>query len=880
MKNSDSLLDPSCRIALAAFLHDMGKFAERARLEIDKEMLEVNKQLYCPHRKAYTDAEGYFTHVHAAYTGVAMDLLEEHMPELVGDQMFPFASWESREIDDSLVNAAAKHHKPDTFLQWVIATADRVASGFEREEFEEYNQAEEKKNHYTTKQLTLFEQISIKEKQKATDQSQLKYRYALKSLSPDSIFPVLASEAESTDRKKAQQEYRALWDEFAESLQLIPDSHRQNLSLWLDHFESLWGSYTHCIPSATVGKTKADVSLYDHSKTTAALATALWRYHHESGDTTPPQDSWDTDKFLLIQGDFFGIQSFIFSEQGETNKYAAKLLRGRSFYVSLLTECAALKVLQELGLPSTSQIINAAGKFLIVAPNTNETKETLAAVQAEFNQWFLKKTWGQSGVGLAWQEASCTDFTSKNYEALISELYKKLDQAKFQKMDLCETSTPAVFDEYLDLFDNTKGICQIDGRSPAETIKDGVAIGALAKDQIDCGRYIVNKQLDRLMIAKTPLEKQKSLRLTIFGFYISFTGEEAKSGKFGEFAGQGKLLRAWDYSLPVSANSPLWNGYARRNINSSVPFFDDTSALENNYDKYAGCDDDGVFQSGVPVKSFCHLASEDKYQDKDHWQGKSGLMALKGDIDDLGMMFQKGIAPASFAKMASLSRQINAFFAIYLPWLCRHDGEFSNVYTVFAGGDDFFMIGPWHTQMKLARKIQQDFKRYVAENEEIHFSVGFSMTKPGVPVPYLAESAEKQLEAAKGFKLDKNTLPTKNAVTCFGETMAWDTFVALGDREDALDEFKQDFALSTGYVYGLLDLVNMRENKDKKPENAMWHSYFAYRTRRLLERKKLSEQQILSKHQSLANEISAKGIEQYGANYRVALFSHLYKHRN
>lgn len=880
MNNIGSLLDPSCRIALAAFLHDMGKFAERARLEIDKETLEMNKQLYCPHRKAFTDAQGYFTHIHAAYTGVAMDLLEEHMPELIGADMFPFASWDSKDADDSLINAAAKHHKPDTFLQWIIATADRVASGFEREEFDEYNQEEEKKNHYTTKQLTLFEQISIRDAKSPKSNNQLKYRYALKALSPESIFPVLAAEVETNDRKQAQQEYRELWDEFAESLTLIPDSHRQNLSLWLDHFESIWGSYTHCIPSATIGKTKADVSLYDHSKTTAALATSLWRYHHETEDTTPPQESWDTDKFLLIQGDFFGIQSFIFSEQGETNKYAAKLLRGRSFYVSLLTECAALKVLQELGLPSTSQIINAAGKFMIVAPNTKSTKEALAAVQVALNEWFLKKTWGQSGIGLAWQEASCNDFTSKNYETLMTSLYKKLDQAKFQKMDLCGTETPDVFDEYLDLFDNTKGICQIDGRSPAVTLQDGVAVGALAKDQIDCGRYIVNKHLDRLMITSHALDKQKSLQLTIFGFYISFTGEEAKTGKFGEFAHHGKLLRAWDYSLPKSYEKPLWQGYARRNINSSVPYFDDLTVLEKNYQKYAGCEEESAFLANAPVKSFCHLANEDKYQDGEHWKGIAGLMALKGDIDDLGMMFQKGIAPASFAKMASLSRQINAFFAIYLPWLCRHDGEFSNSYTVFAGGDDFFMIGPWHAQMKLARKMQQDFKRYVANNEEIHFSVGFSMTKPGVPVTYLAESAEKELEEAKGFNPDALPINPKNAVSCFGEKMTWDRFNELAEREAALDEFKQDFNLSTGYVYGLLELVRMRENKENKPENSMWHAYFAYRTRRLLERQRLPEQHIQSKHQSLANEISAKGIEHFGADYRVALFAHLYKHRN
>ena len=36
------------RIAFAAFLHDLGKFAERARLEFDKDKLQTHEQMYCP----------------------------------------------------------------------------------------------------------------------------------------------------------------------------------------------------------------------------------------------------------------------------------------------------------------------------------------------------------------------------------------------------------------------------------------------------------------------------------------------------------------------------------------------------------------------------------------------------------------------------------------------------------------------------------------------------------------------------------------------------------------------------------------------------------------------------------------------------------------
>ena len=61
-----------------------------------------------------------------------------------------------------MANAAAAHHKPDTFLQWIVATADRVATGFAHEELERYTAATDNRaglDHYLPRQPTLFEQI-------------------------------------------------------------------------------------------------------------------------------------------------------------------------------------------------------------------------------------------------------------------------------------------------------------------------------------------------------------------------------------------------------------------------------------------------------------------------------------------------------------------------------------------------------------------------------------------------------------------------------------------------------------------------------------------------------------------------------------------------
>ncbi len=366
----------------------------------------------------------------------------------------------------------------------------------------------------------------------------------------------------------------------------------------------------------------------------------------------------------------------------------------------------------------------------------------------------------------------------------------------------------------------------------------------------------------------------------MFGFNISFIENEEAHGKFGRAAREGKILRLWDFSLPQSADNPLWNGYARRAINAYVPWVSEQDLAEAEWDKYTGIEEQ--LELGQP-KTMNHLACSDRrpHPEKvDKWLGISALTTLKGDVDNLGLIFQDGLGnDVSFTKMAALSRQMNAFFSIYLPYLCQT--EYPNCYTVFAGGDDFFLIGPWLTQIKLADTLRQQFQRYVAENPAIHFSVGLSTTKPGLPVNQIGEMAEQALEAAKAHNPQKLATLPKNAVSCFNQAMFWPEFEQLiHQRQEGLQRLIDENELSTGYVYGLLHLIDMQEKVNEKPENALWHSYFAYRTARMLEKKSKQPEVRKRKQTQLAQEIAQYGIIRHGGNYRVILFCHLYQQRD
>lgn len=893
-----SILEASSRVAIAALLHDLGKLAERAKLEIPQDRLKGNIHQYCP----YNQKGNYHSHQHAAYTGAAFDAIERLLPD-VKKNIHPFIP----NTDNSLINGAARHHRPETFLQWIIATADRVASGFERQQFEKYNETPDedsrsKGNHYTARLATLFEQISIEGKNNFSNVSDLKWRYQLNAMSPSALFPKKREEVECNNELEAQDDYGKIWKIFKEGLEKIPVSHRKSLPLWLDHFDTLWACVASFIPSATVWykthKLIPDVSLYDHSKAVAALAVALWRYHvdhkheeEEIRDLLSKRDNndWDEKKLLLIQGDSFGIQDFIFATGGSTQKRAAKLLRGRSFYVSLFAECAALSILERLGLPSTSQILNAAGKFLIVAPNTEATKEVLKEIRKEFNSWFLQYTWGQSCIGLAWTEASCNDLLKGKFDSLLKQLFKELDTAKYQRFDLCSKDAPEpIFSKYLESFSESGAVCQIDGRSPAIDKVDGVDVSKMAQDHIEIGKYLTSNAKNHILITREKLTGEiKSLNISIFGYNIAFASEISDDSH----SLVKNLVRCWDYELPKDSSTPLWNGFARRYVNGYIPEFskEDELKIEG---KYASIKQDEIdLRVGNP-KTFDCIACEDRIPKSQNSQedpaqttfvGVSALMTLKGDVDNLGSIFQKGLSgKMTFARVATLSRQINAFFAIYLPYLCKT--EYPNTYTVFAGGDDFFLIGPWLSQMKLAERMKVEFARYVANNAEITFSAGLSMTKSGLPIRALGHVAEEALKEAKDRKdpEDKKKV-VKNAINCFGYTRSWKDYELLLASKETLAGLATELKLSSGYVYSLLTFCDMRENlksKEVKVENARWRSMFAYRTCRMLEQKKITEEVRCDYQQKLVKAFVENGIEKFDGAYKIPLWSYIYQQRD
>ena len=419
------------------------------------------------------------------------------------------------------------------------------------------------------------------------------------------------------------------------------------------------------------------------------------------------------------------------------------------------------------------------------------------------------------------------------------------------------------------------GTCPYDRHLPARGSKDAPQPAALSADQITIGAELARKERLLILTPAAAVHDAKNttkLELPIFGYHIAFTADEDISGAFGDIARRGQLLRCWDYSLPRLTDDSIWHGYARRAINAYVPRFSENDDKE----KYQPLpEEERNDRPTGQVKTFNHLACEERHPDENgHYCGKIALATLKGDVDNLGKIFERGLSAPTFAKMAALSRQMNQFFSLWLPAYCA--AKYPNSYTVFAGGDDFFLIGPWQQIQHLAADMRAHFREYVAANPDITFSAGIAISKPGLPLPKLSAYAEEALEKAKAHQLRNKT--AKNALNLYGETVSWGDWSQLEKTAARISELERQYRLSTAYLYDLLHYTELAVAEAAGDINAsIWRSRLYYRTRRYVNEQK----HITAKdnaYQQLSGDLAGY-IQALHGTIRIPLYNHFYQQR-
>jgi CRISPR-associated protein Csm1 len=482
--------------------------------------------------------------------------------------------------------------------------------------------------------------------------------------------------------------------------------------------------YAACIPANTTHF--QDVSLYDHAKTTAALAICLYDYQQSSEKSEEP--------FLLIGADFNGIQSYLYQI---VSKYAGKNLKGRSFFIRILSDAVVRYLLKELNLVQANVLYNSGGGFYLIAPNTSFVQDKLQKTIQIVEKKFFTAFGISLFVAIDSIPLSKDILMHRNNQDLGKvwhDLFEKRDKKKSSKFaSLIENQYDSFFspihkggDALRDEITGEEFSEKEKSKNPVLTIKEDT------QQQIILGEKL--RETEIVIVSECKLtypDKFFYINPADLGFYYYFLKEE-------------QLTQSIDNSSIIRFNNCNFNQPVKGNNNSCELQF------------YGGNEFNGA-----------------TFEEMTQNPNLSRLGILRMDVDNLGSVFQSGILSkrATLSHFTALSRSFDYFFSGYLNTIWRETSpQRSSI--IYSGGDDVFIVGSWDIVIILAKKIREDFKAFTCNNPAFSISGGVAIVSPKFPIMKGAEESDAEEKNAK-----KHVAKTKrkNAISFLDTPLNWDT---------------------------------------------------------------------------------------------------------
>ncbi|MCB0041974.1 MAG: type III-A CRISPR-associated protein Cas10/Csm1, partial [Caldilinea sp.] len=695
--------------ALAGLLHDIGKFALRAG--------ETGKLTWDD------EARREYGYKHAL---LSADFVEQFVPP----------QWKS-----DVLRAAGFHHRPKDSTARIIQAADHLSAG---ERSDPTDDDQPRKTH-PQQMLSIFCSLTADGTRAPAD------RYlplAPLTLDRAALFPNAAAGATAV-----WQAYRDLWEGFKADASTLGKAHTPtgDLLTYLENLLLLLQHYTWCIPSAYY-KTRPDVSLYDHSRMTGALAAIL--SDGTALEATGSNTNASGPVALLVGGDISGVQDFIYTI---SSKGATSALRGRSFYLQLLTEAITRYVLSQLELPITNVIYAGGGNFYLLARPGDEAK--LQNIQADISRALLQHHRGDVYVAIGNLPLAQSDFTGGKISDAWGRLHQRLQHVKHQRFaELNQADLNGLFIPQGD-GGNEDRQCQVCGLEHPGTDEYGDADNRVRKCP-QCRSYeTLGKDLRRAMYLKLeaidPSPADPNLppgdweeALASLGMAASVADElddvKPSSGR------RSVLLALKDDALPALRPGPQL-AVGRRFLVNVTPSL------------------------GNEVKPFDKLEGESN--------GIKRLGVLRMDVDNLGKLFSEGMGnSATLSRVASLSFAISLYFEGWVETLAENAPR-DQLYSIYSGGDDLFFVGSWDTVVEFARQVRADLTPYAAGHPGIHASAGIALVGGKYPLYQAARDAGRAEEAAKDYRrYGAHEDRTKDAICFLGQVQPWERF-GLADND-------------------------------------------------------------------------------------------------
>jgi len=794
-------------IILGALLHDIGKFWQRCEEKggidnasfLDSNVRNTISNDICPGRK-YGDVT-ILTHQHVAWTYQFLTKFES--------KIYPTGTSD----EESILQFASGHHRsiPSTSLQTLIQVADWISAAQDRngDTGDIKDELSRSYNYRKQRQRPVFENLFRDD----YDSRGSTYRYNIGELKLDEI--LMPQDFKNEDRKLSS-EYQKLWENFVAEFINIPN---KDFNAYLETLLCLLQKYTWCIPSST--NDSPDISLYDHSRSTASIATCLYDYLQETnpsliqpGEKTQQQKTkaffTNNEKFaLLITADISGIQKFIYQI---SSVKAATALKGRSFYLQLISDAAARYFLTQLNLPYTNLIYSSGGNFFLLAPNTKKVQLEIARTTEQINRSLLAKYDSSLFLGVGYEELSGSDFIHNLSEKWEKAIRKANSQKRRKFRDSVES------DWY---FFQPR---------PKNNAKPCDNCGA------DCNEAELSKIKEEEEEKYCPLCRefiQAGTRLKSAQILLEFVTSEANELDYNEIIYPITGVPV-GYILTGSTQLDQNAGIISQAIFKKIYYLNQADFIGKLSGerfttfawgfKFYGGNHLPLNDQGEP-STFDYLAGVRENKAKETISFKR-LGILRMDVDNLGKIFSKGFllnslhnpkisnesvkAPYSISRISTLSSMLDIFFCGYLNTLHQQNEDFkNNLYLLYSGGDDLFIVGRWDKVIDFAALIREEFKKFTCHHPDISISGGIVLTPPKYPIHRSADLAGDAESASKSKRLINGNVKEKDAISFLGKTLSWNDFeVAKALKDDLVQWIENPSEGKTKMNRGLINRLN------------------------------------------------------------------------
>ena len=715
------LQDIEC-LQLAALLHDIGKFRQRT----------IATPPFRPH--------------------------ERHGWEFVTEDFGGFFHPCGDDLGDAILN----HHnfpRQTKEIEKQVTLADRLSA----KERETEQREQEKPSHAAL--VSIMSRLQIPDKPQSPE---LRYDLNPLDIRRETIFP---TEDGSVDPNR----YGELWGEFTRELQLLTGERGYQAADY-QTLVALLHKYTARMPSATpweggAERTVPDVSLYDHLRTTAAIAACVHREILPDDLDGYLRQSAERPLCALLKGDISGLQNFLYGIKSEG---ASRELRGRSFYLQLLTEAIALWILRRFDLPITNLLLASGGHFYLLLPY-REAREKIDTLRAEI----AEKLWGahreELSVVLAGIRVTASDFDkfSKRWK-VVSEEIERQKRTKGR-----ELSSEKMFDLFFT------------PRNEPET--ENYGFQELGGRQLRDAQYLVTFE-----IPEQPISEEPDWREVIrsFGLDVHLVGpsEDKPTPSTDTTRATVYRLNCTDFLSDEILESFRWG-----DLPVSYDFRPLPQVIPRRLD-------------GNAVADFDQLA--------DASEGAKWLSVLRMDVDNLGGLFRDGLGDsATISRMSTLSESVRLFFEGYIPQLCRdynanHTPEILEL--IYAGGDDLFLVGGWSAAPQIARQIRDEFRAFVG-GEHVTLSGGIAVEHKKYPLYQLANDAGNALDNAKALRKEKDVL------SFLQEPMIWEEFNRVDEWHKRLfTAVSGEKPLPSSFLTRLSEIYRLYESDKENQRKWAW----------------------------------------------------------